>query len=75
MNNENKSLGNVVRRRRIELDLTQQELAERSGITQAHISRIERGEYNTSSVTICKLAKALNIPVAKLLEADEKKAV
>ena len=75
MNTKMSEFGCMVRRRRMELNLTQKKLAERSGITQAHISRLENGEYNTSSVTICKLAKALNIPVAKLLEAAEKKAV
>lgn len=75
MNTKMSEFGCMVRRRRMELDLTQKELAERSGITQAHISHLENGEYNISSVTICKLAKALNIPVAKLLEAAVKKAV
>lgn len=75
MNTKMSEFGCMVRRRRMELDLTQKELAERSGITQAHISRLENGEYNTSSVTICKLAKALDIPVTKLIEAADRKAV
>ena len=47
MNTKMSEFGCMVRRRRMELDLTQKELAERSGITQAHISRLENGEYNT----------------------------
>lgn len=75
MNIEKESLGTIIRKKRMQLNLTQQQLADQSEITQAHISRIESGEYNPSSVTICKLAKALDIPVIKLLEAVEKKAV
>ncbi len=66
---EKKEFGAIVRAKRMELDLTQQELAERSGITQAHISRIESGEYNSSVVTVCRLAKALHIPVESLLQS------
>lgn len=39
--------------------LTQRELAERSGIPQSTIARIERG-YNTSIDTLSKIAFALN---------------
>ena len=73
--NIDENLGTMVRKRRIQKNLTQQQLAELSGITQAHISRIESMRYNPSSVTICKLAKALDIPVITLLAAVERKAV
>ena len=39
--------------------LTQRELAERSGVPQSTIARIERG-YNTSIDTISKIALKLN---------------
>ena len=39
--------------------LTQRELAERSGVPQSTIARIERG-YNTSIDTLSKIAFALN---------------
>lgn len=39
--------------------LSQRELAERSGVPQSTIARIERG-YNTSIDTLSKIASALN---------------
>ena len=41
------------------LRLTQQELSELSGVTQADISRIERGAGNPTEATLQRLAEAL----------------
>ena len=46
--------------RRIELDLSQQELADRMGTTVAVISRLERGSQNFSPATLQRLAQALD---------------
>ena len=61
---------------RKELGLTQKQLAERSGITQADISRLENGNANPSIRTLKKLAAALNrklkiefVPVNKVRHA------
>lgn len=40
--------------------LTQKELAERSGIAQSEISRIERGSIHPTEPTLVKLADALD---------------
>lgn len=40
--------------------LTQGELADRSGVTQADISRIERGSANPTEKTLCSIADALD---------------
>jgi transcriptional regulator with XRE-family HTH domain len=45
--------------RREELKLTQMELAEKSGVDQADISRIERGSAYPNERTLIKLAQAL----------------
>lgn len=45
---------------RAKCGLTQDELAARSGVTQADISRIERGSANPTEKTLCKIADALN---------------
>jgi transcriptional regulator with XRE-family HTH domain len=37
------SFGNFIRTKRIELNLTQQEVADRSGTTQGYLSKIEKG--------------------------------
>ena len=62
----NQRFGKAVRRRRRELDFSQEELAERAELHRTYISDIERGERNPSLENIEKLAKALDISVARL---------
>ena len=45
---------------RNELNMTQEELAERTGIKQSNISRLEKGTYNPSLSSLKKVAKGLN---------------
>lgn len=44
---------------RIEQNLTQKQLAERTGTKQSNISRLEQGEYNPSLKFLKKLAQGL----------------
>ena len=44
---------------REELHITQQDLADRTGIRQSNISRLERGNYNPSVEFLRKIAKGL----------------
>jgi len=60
--------GKAIRRRRRELDLSQEELAERAELHRTYISDIERGDRNPSLENIEKLAKALDISIASLFE-------
>ena len=62
----NQRFGKAIRRRRRELDFSQEELAERADLHRTYISDIERGERNPSLENIEKLAKALDISVARL---------
>ncbi len=52
--------GDSIRERRIELGWTQSELAERSGVTQADISKIENGHLDARWSTIQRLSSALS---------------
>lgn len=52
-------LARIVIVRRAELDLTQQELADRMGSTKSVISRIESGQHRTNVDTLRRLAEAL----------------
>jgi len=45
---------------RKELNITQKELAERTGIKQGNISRLEKGTYNPSLQSLKRVAKGLN---------------
>jgi transcriptional regulator with XRE-family HTH domain len=58
--------GRAIRRRRRELDLSQEELAERAELHRNYVSGIETGTRNPSLKNIEKLAKALDISVARL---------
>jgi ribosome-binding protein aMBF1 (putative translation factor) len=57
-----KTIGSRVREARRRAGLTQAQLAERSGIPQPHLSRLERGEHSPSAITRKKLAAGLGLP-------------
>lgn len=68
-------LGNVIRDRRRELGLTQDDLADDIGMTNSYIARIEVGERSPGANTLFKIAEVLQIPFEKLmaLSASEHK--
>ena len=49
----------AVSRAREEARLTQEQLAERSGVSRVPINRIERGKLNPSMKTLSRLARAM----------------
>jgi len=59
-------LGQAVRRRRTEMDLSQESLAERADLHRTYIADIERGVRNVSLKNIEKLARALEVSIADL---------
>jgi len=62
--------GNAVQEARSKTDLTQKQLAERTGIDQSDISKIERGVYNPSVQTLNRIAKALGCKLVIRIEKD-----
>lgn len=68
MKDANKRLGQVVRELRKQQRLTQEDLAEASGIHEKHIGVIERGIQGASLTYLCKLAEGLNISVVELMK-------
>ena len=50
--------------------LSQEELAEESGVGRATISRIERGETGAHGRTLRRLAAALGVDVAELVQVE-----
>lgn len=62
------SFGLRVRQLRKERNLSQEDLAERSGLHRTYIGGIERGERNVALVNIFKIAKALDLSLADLLQ-------
>ena len=61
-----KGFGSNVRRIRLKRRLTQEKLAELSGLHTNYIGGIERGERNVSVVNIVRLAQAFQCRMADL---------
>jgi transcriptional regulator with XRE-family HTH domain len=61
-------IGERLKRQRTRRALTQAELAERAGVTTATVARIERDEIEPRMTTLRKLADALNVDPAELVE-------
>jgi len=66
-------LGKNVKRYREELGISQERLAELSGLHRTYISGIERGVRNPTITVVAILAKALNISVSSLLDRGSEK--
>jgi transcriptional regulator with XRE-family HTH domain len=60
--------GAAVRVRRNELNISQEELAERADLHRTYISDLERGKRNVSLENIEKLAKALDLTISDLMK-------
>jgi transcriptional regulator with XRE-family HTH domain len=60
--------GATVRRLRLAAGLTQEQLGERCRMDLSAVSRLERGERNPRLDTLVRLARALDVPPAALLE-------
>jgi len=61
-------LGRRVRQRRVMLQLTQEELAEKAGISCSFVGHIERGEKKFSIGTLVSLCNAMEISPNYLLQ-------
>lgn len=64
-------IARIVIRRRTELGLTQQEVAERMGTSHSVISRIESGQHATTMATLERLAEALDAHLVVDLSIEE----
>lgn len=64
---EDFSFGSQLAARRKDLGLTQAEVAARAGMTQADISRLERGVGNPTDATLERVASALEMRVRRVL--------
>ena len=69
-----KHIGQRIRNYRTKLGLSQEKLAELSGVHHTYIGQLERGEKNATLESIEKISKALNLPLSKLFEKLEESA-
>ena len=68
-------LGGRVRESRRRRSLTLEELAERSGVSRAMISKLERGEKNPTLVVAARLAEGLGVTLSRLAGMEERREV
>lgn len=62
-----KAIGSRIRNKRLELNWTQEKLAEKTNLTDAYIGAIERATSKCSIETLVKMAQALNLNVDFML--------
>ncbi|HTE67485.1 MAG TPA: XRE family transcriptional regulator [Actinomycetes bacterium] len=67
----NAAVGRNVRAQRTSLAWTLDDLAARSGVSKGMLSQVEQARTNPSVATICRLATALGVSIASLVEAPE----
>jgi transcriptional regulator with XRE-family HTH domain len=57
-----------LKRWRLRRKLSQRQLAKRAGITQGYLPQLEQGQKVPSIAVLKKLARALEVPLTKLLQ-------
>lgn len=62
-----KAIGQRVRKRRLELNLSQEALADKAGLHRTYVGSLERGERNVSARNLVRLAHALRVDPGELL--------
>lgn len=67
-----KAFGSIVREKRGQLKMSQEELAFHAGLHRTYIGMIERGEKNITLENISKISSALQVPMSELFIQIEK---
>jgi len=62
---------NNIRIERARQRMTQQELAERTGVSRQTINAIEQGKFNPSTVLALKMSLVFGVPVNEIFELEE----
>ena len=65
-----KDIARRLRVRRVVLDLTQQEVADRSGVTRNVVSAFERTAMGLDLTRLRRIARALGLPLPELVDED-----
>jgi transcriptional regulator with XRE-family HTH domain len=69
------AFGETIRAVRLELGLSQEELANSAQVERSHMGKIERGEHLPNLVLILRLAKALSVRPGLLVDRAADKLV
>lgn len=62
------TVGQNIKKIRLEKGLTQKQLAEKCGMFDSALRRIENGKQNPKIETVEKIANALNIPITDIID-------
>jgi len=73
MNTVQMQFGERVRELRLAKELSQEELAFRSGVHRTYLGGIERGKRNPSLKNVAAVAKALGITLSQLFSFGDEK--
>ncbi|BBU58443.1 putative HTH-type transcriptional regulator y4dJ [Mameliella alba] len=65
-----KLVGRNFARLRREKGLTQEQIEERSGLSQQYLSGLERGKRNPTVITLYELAQALDVSHVELVKPE-----
>ncbi len=66
-----KRLGKAIKEKRTGKGISQERLAELTGLHRTYVGSVERGERNVSAINIKALAGALNCKPSELFQAAE----
>ena len=65
------AFGRVLRRLRLSVGLTQEQLGFEAALQRNYISTLERGQQQPTLTSIFKLSSSLGMPASKLIELTE----
>ena len=63
-------INNKIRKLRFELNLTQQEFADRIGISRPSLSNYEKGTRMPSMTVVQKICKEFNVSLSDIIDQD-----
>ena len=61
-------IGTALRSRREARGLSQEALAKKASVTREYVNKLEAGHHDPTVGTLSRLARALGVPLAELLE-------
>lgn len=67
------AFGQVIREARLAEEESQEELAHRAGLSRNHLGAIERGQMTPTIIVLYRLAAALDVTPAGLLDRADSK--
>jgi transcriptional regulator with XRE-family HTH domain len=66
------AFGKALQRFRAESGLSQEKLAARAGVHRNYVGDVERGIKNICLLNMCRLTKALDVPLSKVMRVMER---